>query len=91
MTVPPAGLYFQCPACRSALGAAAEILSSAQADGELDADLDVDALAAHIVGTIIGIVTQVYFQPGAIDPESVIDTAVRTLTRGALAPAHTVR
>jgi AcrR family transcriptional regulator len=38
-----------------------------------------DALAALVVGTVIGIATQAYFEPGAIDVESAIEEAHRAL------------
>lgn len=38
---------------------------------------DVDAMAALIVGIVIGLATQVYFQPGAIDADAALEEAAR--------------
>ncbi|PIE17144.1 MAG: hypothetical protein CSA66_06610 [Proteobacteria bacterium] len=55
------------------------LLRAGQRLGRFRADVDVEALAAHMVGTVIGIVTQSYFEPGAIDPDAAVAEAVATL------------
>ena len=39
------------------------------------ADVDADAAAVLLVGVVIGIACQVYFQPGAIDPDAALELA----------------
>ncbi|PKN57436.1 MAG: hypothetical protein CVU56_10570 [Deltaproteobacteria bacterium HGW-Deltaproteobacteria-14] len=53
-----------------------------QATGELRHDCDVEAVAAHMVGTVIGVVTQAFFDPGAVDPEAVAREATGGLVAG---------
>src|SRR5207248_9661846 len=43
------------------------------------AEVNQPALAAVIVGLVLGIASQVYFDPGSIDPEAALDEAVRCL------------
>ncbi len=38
-----------------------------------------EAMAALMVGMVIGIVTQVYFEPGAIDPDAAVEEACRLI------------
>ena len=64
----------------------ASLLRHGQATGELRADCDVEAVAAHMVGTVIGVVTQAYFDPGAIDPDAVVREAARGIAAGLTAP-----
>ena len=54
---------------------AAEILSSRRLEG----DPDPEAMAALIVGVVIGLVTQSYFEPGAVDVDAAIETACETI------------
>jgi len=55
-------------------------------------DVPVDAVAANMVGAVIGIVTQVYLDPGAIDADVAVDEAANALaarlTGGVTAPAR---
>lgn len=44
---------------------------------------DVEALAALLVGTVIGLVVQIRLGPGAVDPEAAIDVAAQALARRA--------
>lgn len=64
----------------------ASLLRHGQATGELRADCDVEAVAAHMVGTVIGVVTQAYFDPGALDPDAVVREAARGIAAGLAAP-----
>ena len=57
---------------------AAGLVRAGRASGEF-ADAAPDAVAALLVGVVIGIATQVYFEPGAIDAEAVIAEAQRTV------------
>lgn len=43
------------------------------------ADLDVDAMSAFIVGTVVGVVTQVQLDPERVDAQSVVSIAVQCL------------
>lgn len=49
-------------------------------------DVDVDAMAAHFVGTVIGVVTQSYFDADAIDWEAAVEEAVASLVARLVAP-----
>jgi AcrR family transcriptional regulator len=40
--------------------------------------VDTDAMAAQMVGTVIGIARQVYFEPRAVDPDATVDEAVKS-------------
>ena len=64
---------------------AAKLLRRARTDGEI-AKVDPDVMASLLVGLVIGIATQHYFEPGAIDVEDAIDEAVRTVV-ARLSPA----
>ncbi|TNE92621.1 MAG: TetR/AcrR family transcriptional regulator [Deltaproteobacteria bacterium] len=44
------------------------------------ADVDIDAFAALLVGTVIGIVTQVQIDPDRVDPDATIEEATAALT-----------
>lgn len=54
---------------------AAKVICDGIAAGALRADVDVSALAVVAVGHVIGVATQVYFQPGAVEPEAAIEEA----------------
>jgi AcrR family transcriptional regulator len=58
---------------------ATRMIEAGQASGELAGDADPEAMAALLVGIVIGISTQVYFEKGAIDPEAAVDEAVRAV------------
>lgn len=58
--------------------AGAELLRRGQALGEL-APCDVEAVSALMVGIVIGVVTQVWFEPGATDPDAMVDEAGEAL------------
>jgi AcrR family transcriptional regulator len=49
-------------------------------------DAPVAEVAALLVGTVIGIVTQVYFAPSAIDPDACVREAARTFAARLAAP-----
>ncbi|MFT4626193.1 MAG: TetR/AcrR family transcriptional regulator [Myxococcota bacterium] len=51
------------------------LLRVGQARGEVRADLDVDAVAAVLVGLVIGIVAQGFFEPGRVDVERAVAAA----------------
>ncbi len=59
-------------------GAGALIEAGIEA-GQLRADVDVSAIAVLSVGLVIGIATQVYFEPGATDPEAAMEVAATAL------------
>ncbi|TNF28453.1 MAG: TetR family transcriptional regulator [Deltaproteobacteria bacterium] len=63
----------------------ASLVRHGQETGEIHADCDVAAVAAHMVGTVIGVVTQAFFEADAVDPEAIVREAVRGLAAG-LAP-----
>jgi hypothetical protein len=48
-------------------------------------DVDLDAAATSIVGVVLGIVTQWYFDPKAIDVEGAIAVACETIAARMLA------
>jgi AcrR family transcriptional regulator len=56
---------------------AARILEEARAAGALAAGVHIDAAAAMLVGLVLGIVNQAYFDKGAIDPTAVVEEAVQ--------------
>ncbi len=58
--------------------AAADLIRRGQAVGELG-PCDVDAIGALLVGIVIGVVTQVWFEPGATDPEAIVAEAAEAL------------
>jgi TetR/AcrR family transcriptional regulator, transcriptional repressor of bet genes len=58
--------------------ASSELVRRGQAAGELG-PCDADAVGALLVGIVIGVVTQAWFEPGATDPEAVIDEAADAL------------
>lgn len=66
--------------------ASSELVRRGQAAGELGPG-DPDALGALLVGIVIGVVTQAWFEPGAIDPEAVVDeAATAVIARLAMRP-----
>ena len=48
-------------------------------DSAEDSDVSVDAMAGMFVALVIGIATQVFFEPGAIDPAAVMDEACKAI------------
>jgi AcrR family transcriptional regulator len=56
---------------------AARILEEGRAAGALAPGVQVEAAAAMLVGLVLGIVNQAYFEKGAIDPVAVVDEAVK--------------
>lgn len=65
---------------------AAELLERARATGVLRRGIPVAEAAAILVGTVIGIVTQVYFERGAVDPDACVREAARTFAARLAAP-----
>ncbi len=57
---------------------AAKLLKRARAGGEI-AKIDADVMASLLVGMVLGIATQHYFEPGAIDVDAAVDEATRTV------------
>jgi AcrR family transcriptional regulator len=57
---------------------ASKLLKRARAAGEV-AKVDPDVMASLLVGIVLGIATQHFFEPGAIDIEAAIDEAARTV------------
>jgi AcrR family transcriptional regulator len=55
--------------------AAAKLIEEGRKSGEVRADVEVKTMAAVYVAAVIGVVTQAYFEPGAIDPKRAIDEA----------------
>jgi AcrR family transcriptional regulator len=68
---------------------AARLVRAGRASGEF-ADVPIDATAALLVGVVIGVATQVYFEPGAIDPDAVVAEAQRTVLARLLGPQASV-
>lgn len=58
--------------------ASAELVRRGQATGELGR-CDPEAVGALLVGIVIGVVTQAWFEAGAIDPEAVVAEAAEAL------------
>lgn len=56
--------------------AAVKLMKIGQATGHVRADADLPAIAAVIVATVIGVVTQVYFEQGSIDPDHAVAESV---------------
>jgi AcrR family transcriptional regulator len=54
---------------------ARELLAEGRRSGLISREISLDDAAALMVAAVIGIATQVYFQPGAIDPDTVADLA----------------
>jgi len=62
-------------------GHAAAFFREGQARGAVRGDVDPEVVAVHLVGAVIGVVTQHYFAPGAVDV-----AAATALAAAALAP-----
>jgi len=58
--------------------ASTDLVRRGQAAGELG-PCDADAVGALLVGIVIGAVTQAWFEPGAVDPEAIVDEASAAL------------
>jgi AcrR family transcriptional regulator len=59
----------------------ARVLGRARKSGEIEASkAQISAIAALIVGVVIGVAMQYYFQPGAIDPDAVIEESARSIS-----------
>lgn len=58
--------------------ASCDLVRRGQAAGELG-PCDAPAVGALLVGIVIGVVTQVWFEPGAVDPEAIVDEASAAL------------
>jgi AcrR family transcriptional regulator len=59
----------------------ARVLGKARKDGELTiSNKQISAISALIVGIVIGVAMQVYFQPGAIDMDAIIDESARSIS-----------
>ncbi|MCA9517880.1 MAG: TetR/AcrR family transcriptional regulator [Myxococcales bacterium] len=56
--------------------AAVKLLKIGQSSGHVRADADLHAVAAVIVATVIGVVTQVYFEQGSIDPDNAVSESI---------------
>jgi AcrR family transcriptional regulator len=59
--------------------AAAHMLEAGRASGEFAPDLDIDGFAAVLVGVVVGIAMQSYFEKGAIDAEVATEEAIRAV------------
>jgi AcrR family transcriptional regulator len=57
------------------------------AHGELPSDCNADGLATILVGLVLGVVSQVYFEEGAVDAEAAIAEGARALTGLVVRPA----
>jgi AcrR family transcriptional regulator len=57
----------------------ASLVRRGQREGALRADVDADAVGAFMVGSVIGITTQAYFQPGCIDVDAAVALASESL------------
>jgi len=55
----------------------AQMIEAGKASGELAPDVNVDGMAAVIVGIVIGVAMQSYFEKGAIDAEQAIEEAIQ--------------
>lgn len=70
---------------------AAKLLRTGVKRGDFPADVDATALAGHMVGTVIGVVTQTLFAPGEFPSERVLDEAARTFAARLGGPARAGR
>jgi len=68
---------------------AARVIADGRKSGAFG-DVDVDAMATLLVGTVIGIATQAYFDPGAIDVPRSLEEAERTVL-ARLAPTRRIK
>jgi AcrR family transcriptional regulator len=57
----------------------ARLIRKGQREGIFCAAVDAKALAGHIVGTVIGVVTQAVFAEAAFDPKAVLNEAVASV------------
>jgi AcrR family transcriptional regulator len=57
----------------------AGMIEAGRASGELAPDVNVDGMAALIVGIVIGVAMQSYFEKGAIDAEQATEEAILAL------------
>jgi hypothetical protein len=59
---------------------AARVLGRAKKDGQTRIPpKQIDALAGLLVGIVIGIATQIYFEPGAVSPDAMIELAAAAI------------
>jgi len=65
---------------------AADLVRRGQAAGQLG-PCDADTMGALLVGIVIGVVTQAWFEAGAIDPEAIVEEAGAAML-ARLAPAR---
>jgi AcrR family transcriptional regulator len=56
----------------------AQLVESGKSSGEFAGDVHVDAVAAALVGVIVGIAMQSYFEKGAIDADAAIEEATQS-------------
>jgi len=68
-------------------GQAVTLFEAGLASGVLREDLDIEAMAALMVGQVLGIVTQALFEPGAIDVETAVEAAASAIIASARTPA----
>jgi AcrR family transcriptional regulator len=68
-------------------GQALTLFEEGRAHGVLVSDLDIEAMAALMVGQVIGIVTQALFEPGAIDVDAAVEAAAQAIIAATRAPA----
>src|SRR5262249_5563885 len=54
---------------------AGKLIAEGQKQGVFKSEVSVENIAALMVGAVIGIATQVYFEPKAIDPEAAAELA----------------
>jgi AcrR family transcriptional regulator len=59
--------------------AAAQMLEAGRASGEFAPDINVDGFAAVLVGVVVGIAMQSYFEKGAIDADAATEEAIRAV------------
>ena len=53
------------------------MIEAGKASGELAPDVNVYGMAAVVVGIVIGVAMQSYFEKGAIDAEQAIEEAIQ--------------
>ncbi len=56
---------------------ATHMIEAGKASGEFAADVNVDAMAASLVGVVVGIAMQAYFEKGAVDTDAAVDEAAQ--------------
>jgi TetR/AcrR family transcriptional regulator len=57
----------------------AQMVEAGRAGGDFNADTNVDAVAAALVGLVIGIAMQSYFEKGAIDSDLAVEEAAQAM------------